>query len=408
MMRSGSFAVAAAIFLAAATQPAMAQKKYGPGVTDTEIKLGQTMPYSGPSSVLSLAGKIEAAYFKMINSTQGGVNGRKINLISLDDGFSPPKTVEQTRKLVEGEGVLAIFSSLGSGPNLAIARYLNTAKVPQIMSLAGTAKILDPVNLPWTTSWYPSLTQDGKEFAIYLLESKPDAKIGILYENDETGKSYLDGMKAGLGDKAATMVLKEIGFDLSFPTVDLQILSLQSAGVNTVFLATTAPKFGAQGIRKIGEIGWKPQIILTTSVSTVEGTLKAAGMEHAVGAITLMYAKLPEDKRWEKDPPMMEYHAFMKQWAPGENANEPIALAGYIIADQMVEMLKKCGDDLTRENLLYNATHVKDLQVPLFLPGVMVNISPEDRIPWKQAQMARFDGKEWVFVGGIVTAPSGR
>jgi branched-chain amino acid transport system substrate-binding protein len=404
-MRSSVFVFAAGMLLAAAVQPAIAEKKYGPGVTDTEIKLGQTMPYSGAASGLSMVGKIQTAYFKMLNS-QGGVNGRKINLISSDDAFSPPKTVEQTRTLVEGDEVLAIFSSMGSAPNLSVAKYLNNAKVPQLMALAGTPKIIDPVNLPWTTTFYSTLSLEAKEFAAYLLESKPNAKIGILYQNDESGKTYLEGMKAGLGDKAATMVLREVGFDLTFPTIDSQILLLQAAGVDTVFFATVSPKFGAQGIRKIGELGWKPLIVLVPAVSQIEATLKSAGVEHAVGAITSIFQKLSGDPKWDKDPAMMEYYAFMKQWAPGEPSGEALAVLGYIMAEVMVDTLKRCGDDLTRENLLYQATHIKDLQPALFIPGVKVNITPENRIPWRQAQMAQFDGRSWVFVGGIVTAPA--
>lgn len=253
-MRSSALILVTGAFLFAAMQPAMAEKKYGPGVTDTEIKLGQTMPYSGPASGLSLVGRIQSAYFKLIN-TQGGVNGRKINFVSLDDGFSPPKTVEQTRSLVEGEEVLAIFSSMGSAPNVSVSKYLNNMHVPQLMALAGTPKMIDPVNLPWTTTFYSTLSLEAKEFAAYLLETKPNAKIGIIYQNDESGKTYLEGMKARLGSKAASMVVKEVAFDLTYPTIDSQILLLQAAGVDTVFFATVAPKFGAQGIRKIAELG---------------------------------------------------------------------------------------------------------------------------------------------------------
>jgi branched-chain amino acid transport system substrate-binding protein len=404
-MRSSIFAIAAGMFLVTAAQSAVAEKKYGPGVTDTEIKLGQTMPYSGPASGLSLVGRVQLAYFKMINA-QGGVNGRKINLISLDDGLSPAKTVEQTRSLVEGEGVLAIFSTMGSAPNLAITKYLNNAKVPQLLAQAGTPKIIDPVNLPWTTNFYSTLSVEAKEFAAYLLESKPDAKIGILYQNDESGKTYLEGMKAGLGDKAAAMVVKEAAFDLTFPTIDSQILLLRSAGANTVFFGTTAPKFGAQGIRKIGELGWKPLIVLVPTVSSIDTTLKPAGVAHAIGAITSMSGKDPGDPKWHDDPAMQEFFAFMKQWAPNEPSSEPLARVGFVTAQLMVDILKRCGDDLTRENLIDKATHIKDVQLPLFIPGVKINISPENRVPWKQAQMARFDGKSWVFVGGIVAAPS--
>lgn len=406
-MRTNLFAIAMGLLIAA-MQPAMAEKKYGPGVTDTEIKLGQTMPYSGPASALSTVGRIELAYFKMINS-KGGVNGRKINLISLDDAFSPPKTVERIRTLVEGDEVLAIYSTMGSGPSISVMKYLNSNNVPQLFASAGTPKLVeDPKGMPWTTSFYTTLTMEAKVFAAYILESKPNAKMGILYQNDESGKIYLDGMKAGLGDKASSVVVKEVGFDLSYPTIDSQILQLQVAGVDTVFFATVAPKFAAQGIRKIGELGWKPLIILPPSVSPVEVTLKPAGVEHAVGAITSVYLKLPEDPQWEKDPAMMDYLSFMKEWAPNETAGETLALIGYANAQMMVDTLQRCGDDLTRQNLLDKALHVKDMQMPIFIPGVKINISPENRIPWRQAQMARFDGKRWVYIGSIVTAPGER
>jgi branched-chain amino acid transport system substrate-binding protein len=399
-----AFSVVAAFAPANAQQPAMAEKKYGPGVTDTEIKLGQTMPYSGPASGLSLVGKVQSAYFKMINA-QGGVNGRKINLVSLDDAFSPPKTVEQTRTLVEGEKVLAIFSSMGSAPNLSVAKYLNSMRVPQLMAVAGTPKVIDPLNLPWTTTFYTTLSLEAKEFAAYLLETKPNARIGIIYQNDESGKTYLEGMKAGLGNKAATMVVTEAAFDLTSPTIDSQVLLLQAAGVDTVFFATVAPKFGAQGIRKIAELGWKPMILLAPAVSSLESALKPAGTQNAIGAITSMVLKMSGDPKWSQDPAMLEYHAFMKQWAPGEPPAESSAMLGYITAQVIIDTLKRCRDELTRENVLYEATHIKDLQLPLFVPGVKINITPENRVPWRQAQMAQFDGTTWVFIGGIVTAP---
>jgi branched-chain amino acid transport system substrate-binding protein len=403
-MRLSALVLVTGMFLSAAGQPAIAEKKYGPGVTDTEIKLGQTMPYTGPVSGLSLVGKVESAYFKMINA-QGGVNGRKINLVSLDDAFSPPKTVEQTRTLVEGEEVLAIFSSMGSAPNLSVAKYLNSMRVPQLMALAGTPKMIDPRDLPWTTTFYSTLSLEAKEFAAYLLETKPNARVGIIYQNDESGKTYLEGMKAGLGNKAASMVVKVVAFDLTDPTIDSQVLLLQAAGVDTVFFATVAPKFGAQGIRNIAELGWKPMILLAPAVSSLENALKPAGTQNAIGAITSTFLKMSGDPQWSQDPAMLEYHAFIKQWAPGEPSAEPLAMLGYITAQVIIDTLKRCGDELTRENVLYQATHIKDLQLPLFVPGVKINITPENRVPWRQAQMAQFDGTTWVLIGGIVTAP---
>ena len=391
---------------AAAASPSFAQgeTKYGPGVTDTEIKLGQTMPYSGPASSLSLIGKVEVAYFKMINAG-GGVNGRKINLISLDDGFNPAKAVEQTRKLVEGDEVLAIFSTEGSAPNLAIAKYMNSRKVPQLLGQAGSPKLIDPANLPWTTTFYTTSSLEGRQLAVFLLETKANAKVGIIYQNDDNGRSYMEGMKSGLGEKAATMVIKEVGFDLTYPTIDSQILSLQAAGVDTVFFATTTPKFVAQGIRKIGELGWKPLMLLTFPASSIETTLKPAGLEHAIGAVTSIYSKDPGDPKWRDDPAVQDYYKFMKEWAPGEPPTDSTGRIGYIAAQMMVEILMRCGDDLTRDNLLYHATHIKDFQIPMFVSGIKINVTPEDRVPWKQAQMVRFDGKSYEFIGGIVTAP---
>jgi branched-chain amino acid transport system substrate-binding protein len=406
-MASRSLAVAVGAFLLAASQPALAEKKYGPGVTDTSIKFGQTMPYSGGASGLSAVGRVQTAYFKMINA-QGGINGRAINLISKDDGFSPPKTVEQTRSLVEGDEVLAMFSSMGSAPNLSVAKYLNSAQVPQIMALAGTPKAIDPVNFPWTTTFYSTLTGEAKVLAAYLLEVKPNAKIGILYQNDESGRTYLEGMRAGLGDKAGTMIVKEVGFDLSYPTIDSQIILLQSSGADTVFVASAAPKFGAQSIRKIGELGWKPYLILAPGASVIETSLKPAGLQYAVGAVSVQFYKQPGDSKWDADPGMMEYYTFMKKWAPAEVPEDALAVIGYSAAQMLIDTLKRCGDNLTRENLIYEATHIKDYEPTLFLPGVKVNVTPESRIPWRQRQITQFDGTNWTFVGGVVTAAGER
>jgi ABC-type branched-subunit amino acid transport system substrate-binding protein len=404
-MRSKLFLVIAGISLLVAAQQAMAQKKYGPGVSDTEIKLGQTMPYSGAASQLSLLGKTELAYFKMINS-QGGVNGRKINLISVDDGFSPPKSAEQARNLVERDGVFAIFSNIGSGPNLAMQKYLNDNKVPHIFISAGTPKLVeDPKSTPWTTTFYPTLTMEGQLLAAYVLKAKPDAKVGIFYQNDETGKTYRDGFVSGLGDKAASMVVKEVAADLTSPTVESQILQLKAAGADAVFFGSTTPKFGAQGIRKIGELGWKPLLLLVPGVAQIEGTLKPAGLEYAKGAVVPIFLKYPSDPQWAKDPDMIAYLAFMKEYLPNEGVNESSTLVGYTVSQMLVEVLKRCGDDLTRENLMDKVTSYRDYQPGLFVPGVKVNISKDDRVPWRAAQIAQFDGQNWVYSGGIVTVP---
>lgn len=393
----------ASLLTIAMAQPAAAEKKYGPGVTDTEIKLGQTFPYSGPASALSTTAKTELAYLAMINA-KGGVNGRKINLISLDDALSPPKSVEQTRNLVESQGVFAIWGTMGSGPNLAIAKYLNAEKVPQLLVMAGSPKIFDP-NLTWTTTLYMSLATEGNILMTYIRNTKPDAKIAIIYQNDETGKSYFEGAKAGLADKLSTMLVKELPFDLAVPTIDSQVLQAQAAGANVVYFATSAAKFAAQGIRKIGEIGgWKPQIVLPTGSAQKEATLKPAGFEHSVGVITQFFNKPADDPSFENDPAVKEYLAFMKEWAPNLPSHESSAEFGYIAAQFLVEIIKRCGDDLTRENLLYQATHVSDYQIPLFFPGIKLNITPEDRIPWKLGQIVRFDGERWVPIGGLASA----
>jgi ABC-type branched-subunit amino acid transport system substrate-binding protein len=402
-MRLASVAFAVGILVVAGTHSAPAQKKYGPGVTDTEIKLGQTMPYSGPASGLSIVGRVEAAYFRMLNA-KGGVNGRKIDLLSVDDAFSPSKTVEQTRSLVEGQEVLATFSSMGSSPNLAAAKYLNNAKVPQLFVVAGSPKLLDPVNQPWTTTFYATLALEAKLLALYLRQSNPNARIGILYSTDEAGKVYLEGLKAGLGDKASTMLVKEISFDLAAPTIDSEILQLQAAKVDTLFLGIALPKFGAQGIRKVSELGWKPQLVLSQGTQGIDGVLRPAGLENAVGAVTSMFQKMPDDSQWANDPAMTEYAAFMKQWAPNENASDQLALVGYSAAQLMVEVIKRCGEELTRENLLEKATSIGNYQLPLFIPGIKINVTSQDRSPWKQTQMARFNGKTWELFGGIVSA----
>jgi ABC-type branched-subunit amino acid transport system substrate-binding protein len=388
--------------LLVAGNPRAAEKAYGPGVTDTEIKLGQTMPYSGPASAYSVVGRGQAAYFNMINA-QGGINGRKVKLISLDDGYSPPKTVEQIRKLVEEEKVLGIFSLLGSPPNIAVAKYLNAQKVPQLMSAAGTALIDDPKNLPWTTIMtFPQRTETRVLIA-YLLQAKPDAKIGVLFQNDEYGKGYLRLFKEALGDKAATSIVKEVSYDLTDPTIDSQILSLQASGADTVLSAST-PRFSAQAIRKIYDIGWKPLHVVIYSASSVQDTIKPAGPERAVGLVTVQFYKQPEDPAWANDKAMMDYFAFMKQWAPNENPLNAAAAIGYIIADTMRDVLQRCGDDLTRENVLKQASSFNETPLPMLLPGVGYTTTPTDHTPFREGRMYRFDGTRWVGFGDVVKA----
>ena len=403
MKLSMIFAAATIPLAVGFSSDATAQKKYGPGVTDSEIKIGQTAPYSGPLSSLSVFARIEAAYLRKINES-GGINGRKVTLISLDDAFSPPKTVEQTRKLVENDEVLAIVGSIGTPTNLATAKYLNSKGVPQILILASTPKLDDPDNLPWTTTFMMPQPVETRMYAEYLLQSKPDAKVAVIYQNDDLGKGNLAGFKAALGAKASTMIVGEAAYDVAEPTIDSQILSLKASGADTLFHASNA-RFAAQSIRKAHELGWKVQHVLLSGVSVIASVLRPAGLAASTGAVTAMWLKSSENPVWDDDPDMKEYRAFMKQWAPGEAVEESVF--AYATAQMIVEVLRRCGDDLSRENLLRQATSIRDLQLPLFLDGVKINISPTSRAAWRQASMARFDGVKWVLFGDIVGFSAG-
>jgi branched-chain amino acid transport system substrate-binding protein len=374
-----------------------ADKRYGPGVTDTEIRIGQTVPYSGPISSLSRFGRIEAAYLRMINAA-GGINGRQVKLISLDDAFAPPKTVEQTRKLVEGEGVLAIVGSVGTPTNLAVAKYLNSKQVPQILLLASTPKLDDPDNLPWTTTFMMPQPVETRIYTEYLLRNKPDAKIAVIYQNDDLGKGNLAGFKAALGSRAA-MVVSEAAYDITDPTIDSQIVALKASGADTLFHASNA-RFAAQAIRKAHELGWKVQHVLLSGVSGISAVLAPAGLAASTGAVTAVWLKSPEDSMWDADEGMKAYRAFMKEWAPNEPLDD--AVFPYATAQIIVEILKKCGDDLSRENLIRQATNVRDLQLSMFLPGVTIHITPAQRIGWRKARMARFDGTRWVLLDEVI------
>ena len=396
------FAAAAIPLAVGFSSDATAQRKYGPGVTDTEIKIGQTAPYSGPLSSLSIFGRIEAAYLRKINAS-GGINGRKVTLISLDDAFSPPRTVEQTRKLVEGDEVLAIVGSIGTPTNLATSEYLNSKGVPQILLLASTPKLDDPDNLPWTTTFMMSQLVETRIYAEFLLKSKPDAKIAVIYQNDDLGKGNLAGFKAALGAKASTVVVKEAAYDVTEPTIDSQILLLKASGADTLFHASNS-RFAAQSIRKAHELGWKVQHVLLSGVSGIATVLRPAGLEASTGAVTSVWLKSSENPLWNDDADMKEYRAFMKQWAPGELVEDSIF--AYSSAQMIVEVLKRCGDDLSRANLLKQATNMRDLQLPLFLSDVKINISPTSRVAWRKASMARFDGVKWVLFGDVLAFPA--
>jgi ABC-type branched-subunit amino acid transport system substrate-binding protein len=403
-MRWKILALAAGTMLAATVHPSFADKKYGPGVTDTEIKVGQTMPYSGPASAFSILGRIELAYFKMINS-QGGINGRKVNLVSLDDGYSPPKAVEQARKLVEEEQVLALFSPLGTPPNIAMAKYLNAQGVPQLLASSGSPTLDDPKLYPWTTLFFMSQRVEGHILAAYVLQHQPNAKIAILYQNDDYGKGYLKYFKEGLGDKAATMVIKEASYDLTDPTIDSQMVSLQASGADVLYSAVTA-KFAAQVIRKRFDLGWKATHLLISAATSLEGAIRPAGVERAVGTISVAFLKTPGDPTWDNDAAMKEYFAFMKQWAPGEPPLDQTALLATAAAQEFTKILKSCGDELTRENLMKQALNVHNEQLQQFAPGVLISITPESRSPFHSAKMIRFDGERWQMGDEVVTPGS--
>ena len=380
--------------------PAQAQKKYDPGATDTEIKIGQTMPYSGPASAYGTIGKSEAAYFKKIND-EGGINGRKINFITLDDGYSPPKTVEMVRRLVEQDEVLFLFGTLGTPSNTAIQKYMNAKKVPQLFVATGATKWNDPKGNPWTMGWQPNYQTEAVIYAKHILKTKPNAKIGVLYQNDDFGKDYLKGFKDGLGDKAK-MIVAEASYEVSDPTVDSQVVQLQSSGADTFFNIAT-PKFAAQAIRKAYDAGWKPVQYLTNVSVSVGSVLVPAGLEKSVGIISSNYGKDPTDPQWDKDPGMNEWHAFMKKYYPDGNLQDATNVFGYGAARTVVQVLKQCGDNLTRENVMKQAASLKNFDTGVALPGIRINTSATDFAPIEAVQLVRFDGKTWERFGEVMS-----
>ena len=391
---------ASAIAVALSVSSAAAQKKYDAGATDTEIKVGQTVPFSGPASAYATVGKAQAAYMKMIND-QGGVNGRKINLIQYDDAYSPPKTVEQVRKLVEGDEVLLTFQIIGTAPNAAVLKYLNGKKVPQLFAATGASKFTDPKNFPWTMGFNPSYFVEGRIYGQYILKEHPDAKVGVLYQNDDLGKDYLNGLKAGLGDKAAKMIVTEVSYELTEPTIDSQILKIKDSGADLFFSATT-PKQAAQAIKKIAELGWHPLQILDINANSVGAVLKPAGLEAAKGIISVGYVKDPSEPA-KDDPGMQRYLDFMQKYYPDGDKASSLNVYGYITAQLLVQVLKQCGDELTRENVLKQATSLQNVELDLLLPGISVTTSPTDYRVNKQLQMVKFDGEHWQAFGPIVT-----
>ncbi|HZD26952.1 MAG TPA: ABC transporter substrate-binding protein [Alphaproteobacteria bacterium] len=373
---------------------------YGPGVTDKEIKLGGIHPYSGPASAYGTIGKAVTAYFRMINE-QGGINGRKINYVDLDDGYSPPKTVEQARKLVEQEQVLAIFNSLGTPTNTAIHKYMNAKKVPQIFVATGASKWGHPEKYPWTMGWQPTYPGESANYAAYLGKNKPDAKVAILYQNDDYGKDYLDGFIDALGDKAKKMVVAKVPYEVTDPTVDPQIIELKNSGADTFFNITT-PKFAAQAIRKAYDSGWKPLHFLNSVSSSVGSVLKPAGLDKSTGLITAYYLKDPTDPQWAKDADFKAWSQWMDKYYPDGDKSNAFNVYGYSVAATMAVVLKNAGDNLTRENLMKTAANLKDVKIPMVLPGITVNTSAKDFYPLECEQLSKFDGHKWVLFGDII------
>ena len=388
----------AATTLAALSMPALAQKKYDSGADDKEIKVGHIGPYSGPASAYGTIGKAISAYIDKVNA-DGGVNGRKIKLITLDDAYNPAKTVEQARKLVEEDEVLLVFNPLGTPSNSAIHKYMNAKKVPQLFVATGATKWGDPKNFPWTMGWQPTYQAEGKIYAAHLLETKPNAKVAILYQNDDYGKDYLKGFEDGLGDKAKTMVVSKLTYEVTDPTVDSQLLTLKASGADAFFNITT-PKFAAMVIKKSAEIGWKPQHYLNNVSASVSAVMAPAGLENGIGILSSQYIKDPTDPQWVNDPGLKDWTEWMKKYYPSGNLADANNVYGYNAAQGLIQVLKQAGDNLTRENVMKQAANL-DMVLPLLLPGVNVKTGPDDFYPIEREQLAKFDGKTWVRFGKI-------
>ncbi|WP_369726544.1 ABC transporter substrate-binding protein [Bradyrhizobium sp. LLZ17] len=384
--------------------PALAQKKYDTGATDTEIKIGNIMPYSGPASAYAVIGQTEDAYFNKINA-EGGINGRKVKFISYDDAYSPPKTVEQARKLVESDGVLLIFGSLGTSTNGAIRKYMNDKKVPQLFVASGASKWNDPRQYPWTMGWQPSYASEARIYAKYIMTEKPDAKIGVLYQNDDFGKDYLNGLKDGLGAKASMIVLEE-GYDTTEPAVDEHVVKLKAAGAD-VFISVTTPKFAAQAIKKAAEINWHPIHIISNVSASVGGVIEPAGFEIAQGILSASYIKDGSDPQWNADEGMKRFYNFIAKYAPKANKLDAGVVFGYAAAQTMVKVLQMCGDDLTRDNIMKQAASLKDFEPDTLLPGIKINTAPDNFAPIEQLQMMRFRGKKWELFGDVISSEIG-
>ena len=395
----------ALIMLAAGAGSALAQKKYDTGATDTEIKIGNIMPYSGPASAYGVIGRTEAAYFRKINA-EGGINGRKVNFISYDDAYSPAKAVEQTRRLVEGNEVLLLFGPLGTPSNTAIQKYMNAKKVPQLFVSTGATKWNDPQNFPWTMSWQPNYQNEARLYANYILKEKPNAKIAVLYQNDDYGKDYLKGLKDGLGDKAASMIVAEDAYEVAEPTIDSHVVKMKSLSAD-VFVDITGPKFAAQAIRKAAEIGWKPLHFLNIVSASIGAVIKPAGFENAQGIISVAYLMDPLDLQWKDDPGMKAFDEFLAKDFPEGDRADSLVVVGYNMAQTLVQVLKQCGDNLTRESVMKQAANLKDFRTTNLLPGIKINTSPIDFAPIKQVQFRRFKGEQWELFGPVLSSDIG-
>ncbi len=399
-MKSKLIPIAALLAAALASPAALAQKKYDQGASDKEILIGHINPYSGPASAYGTIGRSIAAYFKKVND-EGGVNGRQINMISYDDGYSPPKTVEMARKLVEQDKVLLIFQPLGTPPNSAIHKYMNAKKVPQLFVATGATKWNDPKNFPWTMGWQPNYQTEARIYAQHILKEKPNAKIAVLYQNDDYGKDYLEGFLKALGDKGKAMIVKQVSYEVTDPTVDSQMAQLQASGADTFFNITT-PKFAAQAIRRAWDSGWKPVHYLNNVSASIGSTLRPAGLDKSLGLISTLYLKDQNDKAWANDPDVVAWTAFMKKYYPDGSLLSTENFYGWSVAQTLVQVLKQSGNDLTRANVMKQAASLKDYAVPGALPGIKLNTSATDFAPFESVQLARFDGKEWVRFGEVM------
>ncbi len=402
-MRRRDFAAGSAA-LVFAPSIVRAQKKYDPGASDTEIKLGHTNPYSGPLSAYGVIGKAEAAYWQMVND-KGGINGRKVNFITYDDGYSPPKTVEMVRKLVEDDKVLAIFQLLGTPTNTVVHKYLNQKKVPQLFVATGASKWGDPKNFPWTMGWQPDYATEGGIYAKHILSQHKGEKIAVLWQNDDSGKDYVAGFMQGLGKENEKMVVASVSYEVTDPTVDSQIIQLKNSGA-TVFFNDAAPKAAAQAIRKVADLGWKPAHYLTNVSASVSSVLKPAGFDASQGIITAAYLKDPTDPQWATSPDFIEWKAWMAKYHPTGNPSDSFNAYGYAVSSTMHECLKRCGDELTRANLMKQAASMKSLVVPMLLPGISINTSPTDYYPIQSVRLQRFKGETWELFGNVLSNES--